>query len=599
MEENNIELTPLEVNKLLGMNFFIPSYQRGYRWTTQQVVDLLNDINSFNPKEVENSNDKTWYCLQPIVVKSKIGQWEVIDGQQRLTTIYLILHYLNLGYVENRRRKLFELEYETRKTEESNSKEFISNVENKTEKDALANIDYFHIYKAYQTIKKWFEERENSFDLNGFESKFLNNSKVIWYNTIEEDAVQIFTRINMGKIPLTNAELIKALFLNSSNFKTIDGKNDKEKKIIGERIRLKQLEIANEWDFIEYALRNDEFWWFINKDENEKDTRIEFLFELIVGLPKTKNKKNNDIISFDEYYSEIGDIYYTYREFDRKFKDKTEKEIGDNWQHVKRYFQTLKDWFENRELYHKIGFLVTFGENIRLLIEESLVKDKHEFIKYINQKISDRFKKTQLIDIEYNKGDVKQILLLHNIQTMLKNEDESSRFPFNRFKKEKWDIEHIHAKASEANVKNDFNEQKTWLIENFEKDDLVHNNEKLNERINNFKFPAGKKDDDFNEIIQYVLGEEDNSLRNLCLLDKGTNRSYKNDSFKNKRKKIIDQEKLGTFIPICTRNIFMKYYSKDLKQLGQWSESDRTEYFNNINQILKTYLPTQKTKTDE
>jgi len=594
MEENNIELIPLEVSKLLGMNFFIPAYQRGYRWTVQQVKDLLNDINSFSPKDVPNSNDKTWYCLQPVVVKAKNEQWEIIDGQQRLTTIFLILHYLNQGLIGNRKKKLFELEYETRNTEESNSKEFLSNVEAKTDLDALANIDYFHISQAYKTITVWFEAKGNSYDSSGFESKFLNNSKVIWYETNEEDAVQIFTRINMGKIPLTNAELIKALFLNSSNFKTKEGKNDEEKKAIGDKIRLKQLEIANEWDFIEYSLHNEEFWLFINKDENEKDTRIEFLFELIVGLPKGKNKDNKDFKSFEEYYKETGDNYYSFREFDKKFIDRSEKEIVDNWKQAKRYFQTLQDWFDNRELYHKIGFLVTMGEDMKKLIDNSQTKNKSEFIEFINEKITDKFKKVQLADIEYNKGDVTQILLLYNIQTMLNNKKENSRFSFNRYKKEKWDIEHIHAKASEAKVKNDFNEQKTWLFDNFEKDVIVHNNDKLNERINNFNNQTGTKDEKFQEIIEYVLGEEDNNLRNLCLLDKGTNRSYKNDSFKNKRKKIIEQEKQGTFIPICTRNIFMKYYSKELKQLGQWSEIDRTAYFENIKEVIKSYLPTQK-----
>ncbi|MDL2313106.1 DUF262 domain-containing protein [Bacteroidales bacterium OttesenSCG-928-B11] len=593
MVEKNVELTPLEVGKLLGMNFFIPAYQRGYRWTSQQVKDLLNDINSFTPKEVHNSDDKTWYCLQPIVVKVKNEQWEVIDGQQRLTTIYLILHYLNQGYVENRRRKLFKLEYETRNTEESNSKNFLSNVETKTEQDALANIDYFHILQAYQAIIHWFENKGDSYDSNGFESKFLNNTKVIWYETNEDDAVQIFTRINMGKIPLTNAELIKALFLNSSNFKTKEGKNDEEKKVIEDKIRLKQVEIANEWDFIEYSLHNEEFWWFINRDENEKDTRIEFLFELIVGLPEGKNKKGKDFKTFEEYYEETGDDYYTYREFDKKFKDKSEKEIENNWEEVKRYFQTLQDWFDNRELYHKIGFLVTLGEDIKKLIDNSQTKNKSEFIEFINGKIKDKFANIQLADIEYNDGSVTQILLLHNIQTMLNNKKENSRFPFNRYKKEKWDIEHIHAKASEAKVKDDFNEQKIWLSDNFEKEDAVHNNDMLNKRIESFKKPTGTKDDNFQEIIGYVLGNEDNNLRNLCLLDKGTNRSYKNDSFKKKREKIIAQEKQGTFIPICTRNVFMKYYSKELKQLGQWSEIDRTAYFENIKEVLNSYLPTQ------
>ena len=94
------------------------------------------------------------------------------------------------------------------------------------------------------------------------------------------------------------------------------------------------------------------------------------------------------------------------------------------------------------------------------------------------------------------------------------------------------------------------------------------------------------EDENFQEIIEYVLGEEDDSLKNLCLLDRGTNRSYKNDAFKKKRKKIIEQEKNGTFIPICTRNVFMKYYSEELKQLGQWSETDRNKYYEDIIRIV-------------
>ncbi|GHV11067.1 hypothetical protein FACS1894162_6150 [Bacteroidia bacterium] len=572
MEENKIELK--SISKLLNENFFIPSYQRGYRWNKQQVEDLLDDIWKFIETDPQKEE---WYCLQPIVVKAKENQWEVIDGQQRLTTIFLILKHLE-KFVESE-RKTFEIEYETRNTENSNSKEFLDNVGDKTQEESFENIDYAHIYIAFDTLIAWFKKKSktNSSVSSKFITPFLEKTKVIWYETNEDDAVQIFTRINMGKIPLTNAELIKALFLNSSNFKTKEPKNDYEKKALEDRIRLKQLEIANEWDFIEYSLHNEEFWWFINMDVNEKDTRIEFLFELIVGKPDNQE-----------------DDTFTFRKYSEKFKDKLKKEIEDNWKEVKRHFQTLQDWFDNRELYHKVGYLVTIGEDIKQLVEVSQTKNKNEFIRFIDKKIKDKFKNIQLSDIEYGNGIIRPILLVHNIQTLLKNEKENSRFPFNRYKKEKWDIEHIHAKASVAKVKDDFNEQKTWLSDNFEKNELVHNNDKLNKRIQNLiDNKSAGKDANFQEIIEYVLGEEDNGLRNLCLLDKGTNRSYKNDSFKNKRKKIIEQEKKGTFIPICTRNVFMKYYSTELKQLGQWSEPDRQAYFEDIKDILKDYLPTQ------
>ncbi len=53
-----INLTEKPIAELLGMNFLIPSYQRGYRWTKQQVEDLLDDINSFTPLPINNSNNK-------------------------------------------------------------------------------------------------------------------------------------------------------------------------------------------------------------------------------------------------------------------------------------------------------------------------------------------------------------------------------------------------------------------------------------------------------------------------------------------------------------------------------------------------------------
>lgn len=554
MENNNISIRT--INDLLKSNFFIPSYQRGYRWTEQQVTELLNDINEFSPKEIESSNEKTWYCLQPIVVKKKEdNEWDVIDGQQRLTTTFLILHHLNQGYVENRRKKLFGLKYETRE----NSADYLQKELNgETINDT--NIDYYFISSAYKTICDWFKNKGEQFDVNTFESKFNFSTKVIWYETsAKDDSIDIFTRINSGKIPLTNAELIKALFLNSSNFAKADS----------EKLRLKQLEIASEWDRIEYALQDDSFWYFINKNENTLATRIEFIFNLMSDKPSD-------------------DKYSTFHFFNEKFKTKSEKEINDNWQEIKKYFQTLEEWYNDRELYHKIGYLIAIGTNIKNILKEKKEKSKTKFSYWIDQEIESKFKNVNLEEVEYNGKYVREILLLHNIQTMLNNENETNRFPFDRYKKESWDVEHIHAIATEVNVK--IENQIDWLKNNFIKTDN-HHNEELNNRIEFIKSGNTIDENEFEDIVDYVLGEEDNSLRNLCLLDSGTNRSYKNDSFKEKRKKIIEREIEGTFIPICTKNVFMKYYSANVKDIELWNESDRTSYFEKIQKVINQYLP--------
>ncbi|EMY80025.1 hypothetical protein pgond44_14013 [Psychroflexus gondwanensis ACAM 44] len=590
MDNNNISIK--SINDLLKSNFFIPSYQRGYRWTETQVTDLLNDINVFSPKEIPNSNEKTWYCLQPIVVKQKNeNEWDVIDGQQRLTTAFLILHYLNQGYIENRQKKLFSLKYETRE----NSAEYLQKELNgETINDQ--NIDYHFISSAYKIICDWFKNRGEQFDVNTFESKFNFSTKVIWYETSKgEDSIDIFTRINSGKIPLTNAELIKALFLNCSNFANSDT----------EKLRLKQLEIASEWDRIEYASQDDSFWYFINKNENNLATRIEYIFNLMYEVAQAEDveveerkklriKSKEKIEERKKEHQTISerfgnDEYSTFRFFNEKFKAKSEKEINDNWQEIKKYSQTLEEWYNNRELYHKIGYLIAIGTNIKNILKGKEEKSKTEFANWLKQEMESKFKNTNLEEVEYNGKNVREILLLHNIQTILNNENETNRFPFDRYKKESWDVEHIHAIATEVKVKKE--NQIDWLNNNFIKT-YNHHDKNINNQIGQIIKSGNQIDEnEFDDIIDYVLGEEDNSIRNLCLLDSGTNRSYKNDSFKVKRKKIIEREIEGTFIPICTKNVFMKYYSANVKDIEVWNENDRTSYLEKIQKVINQYLP--------
>ena len=314
------------INQLLGKKFYIPSFQRGYRWGEKQVKDLLEDIWEFF--NIPKKDEGEFYCLQPIIVKKENTQYRLIDGQQRLTTIFLILSYLKL-YMEDLGYKNFNIEYETREK----SQEFLETIKDIKNIDET-NVDYYYMSKAFLIIKDWFEEnptRKMNFfntltDCNIKDNKDLaNNVRVIWYEISDsEDEIDVFTRINSGKIPLTNAELIKALFLNSKNFK------NEEKNI-------KQIEISKEWDEIEYTLQNNELWSFIAKNKNYP-TRIELIFDIL----SQSNSK---------------DKYATYRYFAEQ------KNIINLWSendnNVKKIFLSLKYWFENRKLYHLIGYLIS------------------------------------------------------------------------------------------------------------------------------------------------------------------------------------------------------------------------------------------------
>lgn len=561
---NNLKLKT--VNELSNHSFFVPAYQRGYRWTKLEVRDLLNDIDEFEPREIKGTDEKTWYCLQPIVIKEKSeNEYEVIDGQQRLTTTYLILYYLNQDFVESRKDKLFSIDYETRKT----SKEYLLN----PEVESNDNIDFYFIHEAYKTIEAWFNEKEKkpNFDKNNYRSKFKFYTKVIWYETNEDDPIKVFTRLNIGKISLTNAELIKALFLNSSNFQT-----DNEK-----RMHLRQLEIANEWDNIENALQNDKLWYFLSKQKKE-DNRIEIIFDLMNTSGGT-------------------DPYSTFRFFNSKLSGKTEEDMDKYWEEIQAYFQRFNEWFNNRELYHKIGFILTSEiKNISLkeLYNESSKLKKKEFILYLDNLIKDTYKKVSFSQLDYDDMHTRSVLLLYNILTMLQNECDSSYFPFDEYKLRNWNIEHIASRKDSSSVPQQNRED--WLNDVISYIDVsAKNGKELQKRVQKcLNDKTFVNDADFNPLYddvtdhfnKYLTDRDINGLSNLALLDESTNKSYKNAVFPLKRKKIIDLDKSGGFVPICTKNTFLKYFSDYPPKVSFWTDDDREKYEEDLVRVLSNYL---------
>lgn len=548
--ENDIKL--LAINEIIKEKFFIPSYQRGYRWEEQQVADLLEDIWEFSQQERKKDE---FYCLQPVVVKKKDHKWELIDGQQRLITIYIILNHLG--------KKRYEIEFETRKK----SKEFLENIDvNNT-----SNIDFFFIGQAFSIIKEWFEHKENVESEYTIKDEFHialgKSTKIIWYEVNDEsNPIDIFTRLNIGKIPLTNAELIKALFLKNSH---------SEIKKDVDAARLKQLEIASEWDRIEYALQDDEFWNFINRDLNDMPTRIEFIFNVMA---------NKNIAS---------DEYYTFRYFSHRLEKES---VQDIWDEVKEFYMTFEDWFNDRILFHLIGYLVTLGEKIEQLKIVSEGKTKTEFNQYIINRIKEQLKfDISNLDYENNSNEIKKVLLLFNIETILNMKGHNMRFSYDSYKKEKWSIEHIHAQNSEglSTVK----QWTSWIEEHIRSLERI-NAKKYRILIQKMGMISDKLTlEEFNKIFEEVkdcfkddFSDDMHLINNLTLLDKDSNSKLNNSFFDVKRNIIIQRDKKGYFVPPCTRNVFLKYYSKNASQLHFWGPEDRKGYFDEIRSTLSKYI---------
>ena len=574
---NYIELR--EINKLIKEIFYIPTYQRGYRWDKQQVTDLLNDVYEFmGDANVQNGE---FYCLQPIVVKKgDDGRYEVIDGQQRLTTIMIIQKYL--------KKNTYNIEYVSRK----GSSEFLNNiveyVEEEKVKDDYKNIDFFFMTKAYGNIKEWFEtlikEKEEYSLPDEFNTYLLKYCKVIWYEVDDvTNAENIFTRLNIGKIPLTNAELIKALFLRKSNFNEV-----------GDTAYLRQLEIASEWDSIEYTLQNDKVWYFINPFYiTPLETRIEYIFDAIAQ--KTSQNGEN----------------YTFL----KFAERIEAEsIFELWKEIKDYYRIIMEWYEDQNLFHLIGFLTSSKMNVtvRDLITEYFgnIFKKDEFEDYVKGLIRDYF--TDIDDIEElsyefsnDRNFIRDVLLLFNVITVMKKSNAYSRFPFDSYNKNVWSLEHIHAQNSDG-IGNSKDLWIAWIDEHIASfrqfaDDKYKEVVKKLEDIDREKLTLIDFENLFTDIslmIQNDYGVELHNIDNMALLERNANSSIGNNFFDVKRSMIIEKDRNGDFIPVCTRNVFLKYYSHDPSQIHYWSESDRKDYLQAIKNTLSEYLVKEREEDD-
>jgi hypothetical protein len=439
------------ISSLLDEKFFIPSYQRGYRWTEIQVTELLDDLWQFQ-RESDAQRSEHFYCLQPLVIKAmKDGSWEVVDGQQRLTTIYLILAAQKQRVEVIFEKNSFGLSFETR-AETSGS--FLKNIDLRR---ADENIDFYYISKAYEAIQKWFSDRDGS-QVVKFLQTLLNddvtgkNTRVIWYELPEsEDPIEAFTRLNIGKIPLTNSELIRALFLQARNF----GADSKD---------LRQIRIAQEWDLIEKTLQAADFWHFIHSGVSTPANRIEYLFKLMAD-------------EAEDELSWLVDAYSSFHYYNGLLKEHG-RNAESEWLEIKKLYMMLEEWFRDRTLYHLTGFLIHAGDSITNLRREALSRPKSSFDQFLRQRILKVIFGTptsqdpegimtlidrSLTDLEYgsSKERLRSVLLLFNIATLLENNKSNLRFPFDSFKGEDWDIEHIRSVESDRPDRTDA--QKTWL----------------------------------------------------------------------------------------------------------------------------------------
>lgn len=519
------EVTVQDLLKKEGLRFFIPSYQRGYRWQTKQVRSLLND---FYSKWSQSREDNSKYLLQPIVLKEVQGGYIVVDGQQRLTTLKIMLEAWECENVWS----ITPLEYDT--------------------------IDFLS-----DACKRNCERivRKNA----KFRDTVLNNLVriVFVYYMLDEKEVEhkAFERLNAGKIGLTDAELIRALFIPHDN--------------------VWANEIASEWEQIENSLQDDAFWYMFNSAEPETETRIDRLFKIVTGQEQNKVKGS----AFWEIESSI------------KSMAADSHDCIWWWNEVMNVYWMLRHCYDNIRLYHYLGWFahttdVRFGRIYDLYKQDQLnfcrnlqcnilgfpakgydlncnslylVDERYNYdfrsskggFRYLHPYAKADGYPSCFIDkdgrnltdtIRVSTKELRSFLLLFNLEMLNERGGGAERFPFKTYKDQAWDIEHIASHNPDADLQSDSQEE-------------------------------------------LLSSEEKNLLWNLALLDKTTNCTYKDKPFSDKRQYIFGVNEKSVegkpFVPVSTREVFSKAYSKDPSDMNIWRRSDAVDYLEYMTMVIK------------
>lgn len=533
-----------------GTMFYIPHYQRGYRWGEKEVSLLLDDLSEF----VKSGTDT--YCLQPLVFKRQENgnKYRVVDGQQRLTTIWLLMSVLGMC-------PQWTICYEYM---DGTPCIVVPEAEDGKSKD----INKAFRWEAYHAMQEWLKEHgEPTINnlrnlLEGTTGKQIVFIK--YFVQHDEDEHDVFDRLNNRKIPLTSAELIRALFMTSP---------------ISDNAKM---EIAKEWELIEDSLRDPILWQLFVpvRDKTIFPARIGLLFQALSTV--TADELKRDVLAV---FHEMEKSYNNQGE-----KEQKEKFIEEQWQKVLECFWWMRDCQENVKLRNFLGWLAQCSNHSLKTIYQWWQEDKVCFEKELRQKVArclqdnDKTPLADFSDWRYGHDKLKEFLLLLNV-LHCNAQDPPVLFRFDAYRAEKgWDIEHIHSQTYKP--LDDLSEK--------EKEELLKialvglSPEARQEIAERDTFSA--KIDFLNKHFQSEETSFDlDGPANLALLDLSTNRAYKNAWFPVKRRWFIQEAERGRFIPPCTFNAFMKIYNPAPRTLAEWETSDCLAYGKSMKKLYDDF----------
>lgn len=593
---------------LRGKYYTIPEYQRGYKWETKDIYCLLKDINNFS----KNDDFDLFYCLQNITLVENSDSFNVVDGQQRLTTLAIILSYLGEYSLINEK-----IQYNIRKETEEFLKEYIyksSKIKTIEDWEQLLSIssrenkdydyqDVYYLFNAYKSVQSWFDSYPHKID--DMKDKILNHIKIIVNLPKNIDEQELFENLNGKRVPLDGADLIRALII-TRVAKTEVGELDdstKQNVLINER-RVK----------IGLLLDSFNLWW------SEENKQIYFR-----QLTKEAKISESTSVAFDDNISPINNLYKLYSlayndgKLDMDFFER--KSTENNFLHeIQTLQRTIENWYNDRILYHLILFTIIYAgdgdkeKNLHKLSFKELYQTwqrshRKDFISYLKNRISknevfeDLLQQINITDKDNETTAFQEMWYdnkLVNVSTLLDiinilSSKSNTKLPAKYFKAQEEDLEHIFPQTPIGDKIKDKEKQSQILIQYVE---IINQSISDEERINLTKNDIDWDNQEWKEEIKATIKDKIvkiipiNSLGNMCVLHESVNRGYGNDFFLEKRIDIMRKSQQGFFIRPHVYDAFNKIYierqddSINMSMMTIWDKSDilsRRKYI--INQI--------------
>lgn len=547
--------------------FNIPAYQRGYKWGSKSDNDpvpvLLNDLWSAFQKDATKK-----YYLQYITISKKGSLMEVIDGQQRLTTLSIMLSVFNLLMNDLDNISLHKLKYAIRPSIfdshiylKDELRRFIEQTwsEKGIELNGVSinNQDVFYIHQASIKIHDFFKDKGDEINEEFYD--FLINQVMIIVNSVESHipGEKVFKNLNSKKVPLTEVDLIKALLLTKISRNT--GGED-SKKHFREILEMRAAK-GRKWDEISAQSNNAEFSTFYFSEGKG--------FEGLLLLVAVTNGYEPTTLDNDRHYPLFN--------FFNNHSDNAKK----LFEEICLFYDILFDWFENPKTHNLLGFAF-FSKGNKQNFRFNFIKENHklpkdelvqELVKIRNYKLSDN---PLLLKYNETNNDIHNLLLAVNVfpqyiqHDTKQKEVKEVKFDFYGYQKLDWTLEHIFPQSPEGKDRVLTPEQKQKVFE------MLGGAENITPEIKNV-LDLEERDDAQKQVYYDALQSmgQLNEIGNMALLSHSVNASIGCGFFDEKRNLILRHMQNGRFVPLHTFNVFSKtILGSSPGDLLAWSKDD-------------------------